>query len=318
MAHESEFLVLTSLVRAVAYKFQALLQLSRYRENVAFAVVVTLLGADAGFGSLGWRLGVLLLANWLSVAFAFMINDLEDAADDALNPSKAERNPVSARRLSPRLAWAATLTTAAAALALYALLGPLPLAAGAAALLLGFLYSWKRVRLKALAGLDLFSHSLMLAGLQFLAALWTFGPAPLARWVPVFLCVVAISAHGVLFNQVRDLPWDAEAGLRHTAACLGPAKASHLMFTCLATGVACALVTIFWVHLVPSYIVLATALLCLFFSLPALVHAGEESSMLHLQQALNEPLTAAIACSLALDVLLRSFNVAPPWALLLF
>lgn len=310
--------MLTSLARAVACKFQALLQLSRYRENVAFAVVVTLLGADAGFGSLGWRLGIVLAANWLSVAFAFMINDLEDAADDALNPAKVTRNPVSARRLSPGLGWTATLTTAAAALGLYALLGALPLAAGVWGLLLGFLYSWKRVRLKALAGFDLLSHSLMLAGLQFLAALWSFGPAPLARWVPVFLCVVAISAHGVLFNQMRDLRWDAEAGLRHTAARLGPARASHLMLTCLATGVACALATIFWVRLVPSYIVLATALLCLIFTVPALVRARKGGSSLGLQQALNERLTIAVASALALEVLLRSLNVAALWAPLLF
>jgi len=190
--------------------------------------------------------------------------------------------------------------------------------AGAGALLLGFLYSWKRVRLKALAGLDLLSHSLMLAGLQFLAALWTYSPAPLARWLPAFLCVVAISAHGVLFNQLRDLPWDAEAGLRHTAARLGRAKTSRLMLTCLAAGVACALVTIFWVHLVSSYVVVATALLGLVFALPALRHATKQDSMIQVQQALNEPLTAAVACALALDVLLRGLNVTVPWARLLF
>jgi 4-hydroxybenzoate polyprenyltransferase len=70
----------------VKIRIKALICLARYKEYFFFVIITTFLGASAANGAFGWPLLLVLLANWLAVAFAFMINDVEDAPDDALNP----------------------------------------------------------------------------------------------------------------------------------------------------------------------------------------------------------------------------------------
>jgi 4-hydroxybenzoate polyprenyltransferase len=145
---------------------KGILKLTRFDEYVWFVIVTTLLGAAAGGGSFGWQLMVVLLANWLAVAFAFMINDVEDAADDALNPAKIKRNPISCQMISPRVGYSASYVTAILSAVCYALLGTLPLVIGVISLIVGFLYSWRRVRIKSMPFIDLITHCMMLAGFQ--------------------------------------------------------------------------------------------------------------------------------------------------------
>jgi 4-hydroxybenzoate polyprenyltransferase len=59
----------------------ALIRLTRYKEYIFFVMVTTFLGAIVGKGFFGWKLVGVLTANLLAVAFAFMINDVEDAPD---------------------------------------------------------------------------------------------------------------------------------------------------------------------------------------------------------------------------------------------
>ena len=93
---------------------KGIIKLTRFDEYVWFVIVTTCLGAAAGAngGSFGWQWIVALLANWAAVGFAFMINDVEDADDDALNPAKINRNPVSAGILTKREANIASYLTA--------------------------------------------------------------------------------------------------------------------------------------------------------------------------------------------------------------
>ncbi len=202
-----------------------LIRLTRYREYLSFVVVSTSLGAIAAYGQFSWQLGVVLLANELAVAFAFMINDVEDAADDALDAAKAKRNPVSAGMISYRAAYIASFIVAVLSAALYALLGMGPFVIGTACLLIAFLYSWRPVRLKSIPFVDLVSHALMLAGLQFAAAYFTFSSTLGPRFFWLFLMSIGISAYGELFNELRDLEGDKRAGVTHTASVLGPRAA---------------------------------------------------------------------------------------------
>lgn len=213
-------------------QLRAIVALMRLREIVPFVVVTTLLGANIGGARPGVRLLVVLLGNLAAVAFAFMINDVEDAPDDALTPAKARRNPISAGRLSPRAGYRAGLAAAVGALALYAGLGAWPLALGALCLVLGLLYSWRRVRLKAMPVADLISHVLMLSALQFLCAYTAFQPSGLP-WLAPCLAVVAISMYGELHNELRDLDGDRQAGVNHTTALIGPRAANLLMLLAL-------------------------------------------------------------------------------------
>lgn len=232
-------------------QLKAAVALMRLREIVPFVLVTTLLGANVAGAQPGMRLLVVLLGNLLVVAFAFMINDVEDAPDDVLTPAKAVRNPISAGRLSPRAGYVASFAVALCGLALFTTLGGWPLALGGLCLVLGLLYSWRQVRLKAIPVADLLSHVLMLAALQFLCAYTAFqtGGQP---WLASCLFVVAISMYGQLFNQLRDLDGDRRAGVNHTAARIGP-RATHALLILLLLAALALLALSVWQGSVPLW-----------------------------------------------------------------
>jgi len=284
------------------------LRLTRFKEYICFVIITTLLGAAVARGSFGWRLIIVLVANWLAVGFAFMINDVEDAPDDALNPAKVERNPVSAGDLSVRSGRAASFTGAVVAAALYAWLGLWPFVIGVTCLVISYLYSWQRIRLKAIPVVDLVSHALMLAGLQFLAAYFTFGYGPAWQWVFPLAFVVAISLYGQLFNELRDFEGDLKAGVTHTASVLGRRAAHLLMMALFLIGVVSATATVFVVRLIPMWVLLGMVALAAVFVLRPLLEVRRTHSAIELQQPFQKPLEMAGAVALATWF-------AGPWAL---
>ncbi len=273
-------------------------RLTRFPEYVWFVPVTTLLGAAVGGGSFGWRLVGVLVANWLAVAFAFMINDVEDAPDDALNPAKIGRNPVSAGDISARSARILSFLVAGVAAGLYAWLGLVPFLVGAACLALAFLYSARAVRLKAIPIVDLVSHTLMLAGLQFLTGYLAFEGGRL--WLMPFplACVLAISLYGQLFNEVRDLKGDIEAGVTHTAYFLGSRAATILMMVLFAVGVAAAVSTVIVVRLVPLWVLGLMGILAAILVLRPLLRSRRSQTAIELQQGFQKPLEIAAAAAL--------------------
>ncbi|KKQ53889.1 MAG: 4-hydroxybenzoate octaprenyltransferase [Candidatus Woesebacteria bacterium GW2011_GWC1_38_13] len=212
-----------------------LINLSRYREYTATVVVTTLLGFlatglrfDAGYIP---QMFAVLLANLLAVAFAFMINDVEDAPDDARDRSKAVRNPVSANYISPNLSYIASGLVATSSIIIFYISGQTPFFLGISTVILGFLYSWKLIRLKNIPVFDLISHGLMLAGLQLLCAYYALVPYTgfHSAWLLPFLFVTAISIRGQFVNQIRDFECDKKAGLKNTSAVIGVKNADLLM-----------------------------------------------------------------------------------------
>jgi 4-hydroxybenzoate polyprenyltransferase len=296
--------------------FKGLIQLSRYNEFTSFVIVTTLLGAISGYGAFGWQLAIVMAANWLVVAFAFMINDIEDAADDAMNPSKVKRNPISAGLISIRIAWLVTGGVGLASIILYARLGFYPFMTGLAALSISFLYSWRQIRLKTVPVLDMLSHGLMLAGLQFLAAYFCFEPSELSHWLYPFLLIVAISMYGVLFNQLRDLEWDRKAGLTHTVATLGPGISFRLMMSFGLIGLVSAGITIFVIQLIPIWVLAGVGLGTLLLLLPVWNRMQAYGTSIELQQSFQKPLEIATATALSaqfvfpvLGQLLRAYRI---------
>ncbi len=214
---------------------KGVIRLTRHKEYVIFVIVTTLLGARVSGAEIDWRLLLVLVANWLAVGFSFMINDVEDAPDDALNPAKVNRNPVSAGHISLPVAYAASFAVAILAGVAYFFLGPIPFWLGVACLAIGLLYSWRVVRLKCIPIVDLISHGLLLAGLQFLCAWFTFAPRGGGQWIAPFIFVVSVSLYGELYNEVRDLEGDLKAGVTHTAALIGE-RVAHVMMYALLGG----------------------------------------------------------------------------------
>ncbi len=220
-------------------QIRGLIQLTRWQEYVPFVVPLTLLGgllaARPNGIDLDWRLVAVTLANILAVAYAFMINDIEDAPDDARDPARAARNPITSGRIGVRMGYAACRLVAAVTLVLYALGGGWALLIGLATLLLSHLYSWRPVRLKAWPVTDIVSHSLMLSGLLLLAGYFVYHSAPGIVWF-VAAAATLVSVYGQLYNQLRDYDMDKAAGLNNTAIILGEINTRRAMY--LAVGLA--------------------------------------------------------------------------------
>lgn len=222
-------------------------RLTRWKEHLPFTVPVTLMGVNMAVAGqpalLDARSGLVLAANILAVACAFMINDIEDAGDDAADPERGARNAIAHGDLARSDGWLAALLTGGLALALYALMPPLVFATGCLTLILAVLYSWRAVRLKAIPVLDVIAHVLMLSALLFLAGFFVYDSSPGAAWWAV-VGVALVSAYGQLYNQLRDFDLDRAAGLRNLAALLGRAWTRRLMYVALALAAACLAVTI--------------------------------------------------------------------------
>jgi 4-hydroxybenzoate polyprenyltransferase len=291
-------------------KLNGLIRLLRFKEYFFFVIVTTLLGATASNGVFGWRLLGALVGNWLAVAFSFMVNDVEDADDDALNPAKVQRNPVSAKDITRRAAWSASWIVGVLSAILYFSLGWLPFLFGMICLLLGFFYSWRRVRFKNLAIIDMVSHCMMLSGLQFLTGYFTFDHAhtPFDRWFFPFLFVTCVSLYGELFNEIRDLDGDLLAGLKHTAAVLGPKPTYVIMWTVMLVGIGSAVYTVIWIKLIAAWVCWLTLALAVVFMAVPLIKGWREKNYVKLQESLQKPLE--IAAALALLV-----QFVAPWAL---
>jgi 4-hydroxybenzoate polyprenyltransferase len=281
-------------------QIDGIIRLTRYKEYIWFVIVTTLLGVAVGGGTFGWPLMIVLIANWLAVGFAFMINDVEDADDDALNPAKVNRNPVSAGILAPRGAYIASYAVMLLSAIMYALLGTLPFIIGLVSLLVGFLYSWRRVRIKSMPFVDLVIHCMMLAGFQFLPAYFAFTSSFDRPWIWPFLAITSISMYGELFNELRDLEGDLKAGVKHTASVLGERNAKILANTLLGIGVVALVVTLFVVRLIPAWVLIAMAVIALILIVPPLlrVHRAGAQNMVQFQGSFQVPLQVAAAIAL--------------------
>ncbi len=218
---------------------QGLLRLTRWREFISFVVPLTVLGsllaARANAILLDWRLPAIIVANIMAVGYAFMINDIEDAPDDARDPARAARNPVANGEIGAELGYAACRTLALCTLVLYATGGLFVFLIGLLTLLLSHFYSWRPVRLKAWPVTDVVSHSLMLSGLLLLAGYFLYDAQPGVVWL-VAAAATLFSVYGQLYNQLRDIEMDRLAGLHNTAILLGAVNARRAMY--LAVGLA--------------------------------------------------------------------------------
>lgn len=220
----------------------SLLRLSRWKEHILFTVPATVLGVNMAAETRSvvpdWHVLTVLVANILAVTFAFMINDVEDAPDDARDPARGARNPVTSGEISRRAAWLASIAVSLLALALYAWINRLTFWTGALTIVLAYLYSWRGVRLKARPVIDVISHVLMLSALLFLAGYFAYENVPGSAWW-VALAVALISVYGQLYNQLRDYEMDRAARLHNTASILGRAATAWVMYASLALALVC-------------------------------------------------------------------------------
>ena len=228
-------------------KFVAVIRLSRWREHVPFTIPLTVFGGllalEPQAAAADWRLFAVLAGNVLAMSFAFMLNNIEDARDDALDPQKMRRNVISNGQLSRREGVWFTIIAFAAALGLYLASGVLTLVIGGVTLALCYLYSAHPFRFKARPLTDVVSHALMLSGLLVAVGYFTYGAEPGEVWL-VIAAASLFSAYGQFYNQVVDYEVDKAAGLKNTAVLLGKGPTSMLGHLSIAVALLCMLAAI--------------------------------------------------------------------------
>jgi 4-hydroxybenzoate polyprenyltransferase len=234
--------------KTVKDQIRGLIRLTRWQEYLPFVIPLTLLGgllaARPNDMLLDWRLIAVTAANILAVAYAFMINDIEDAPDDARDPDRARRNPVTSGEIGIRAGYAACRLVAGVTLILYALGGLTVFFIGGATLLLSHFYSWRPVRLKAWPVTDVLSHSLMLSGFLLLAGYFVYDDSPGFVWF-VAAGATLFSVYGQLYNQLRDYDMDKAAGLFNTAIVLGEEKTRQVMYLSIGLAILCIMVAVY-------------------------------------------------------------------------
>ena len=228
-------------------KFVAVIRLSRWREHVPFTIPLTIFGGllalEPEAAAADWRLFAVLAGNVLAMSFAFMLNNIEDARDDALDPQKKRQNVISSGLLSRREGIGLTIIAFAIALGLYMACGVLTLVIGGVTLALCYLYSAHPFRFKARPLTDVVSHALMLSGLLVAVGYFTYGAEPREVWL-VIAAASLFSAYGQFYNQVVDYEVDKEAGLKNTAVLLGRGSTSILGHISIAVALLCMLAAI--------------------------------------------------------------------------
>lgn len=229
-------------------KLNGIIRLSRWREHVPFTIPLTLAGGllavEATQTGVDWRLFAVVIANILAMAFAFMINDVEDAPDDALNPKKKLHNVISAGILTRREGWVVTWGTFGISLGLYAISGMWTLILGGVTLALCYLYSAHPFRLKARPITDVVSHALMLSGLLVMTGYFAYDANPGTAWF-VIIAAILFSAYGQFYNQIDDYEVDKEAGLKNTVVLLGKTPTLILSYASLIGALVCMGIAIF-------------------------------------------------------------------------
>ncbi|PJF22839.1 MAG: hypothetical protein CUN56_04020 [Phototrophicales bacterium] len=229
----------TTILRQTQHIITGIIHLSRWKEHLPLTVLTLLGGLIASSVhpdvKMDWRLLAITAANFLTVTFAFMINDIEDAADDAANPVSARRNPVTNGTIDVYTAWIACGFVVAAAIGLFTLGGTIVLGIGAFNLLLSFLYSWKPIRFKSSSfGLDIISHTLMLGGLLPLAGYFIYSNEAHPAIILMAAAATLGSTYGQLYNQVRDYEADKKAGIVNVAIRLGERPTWILAYSAIA------------------------------------------------------------------------------------
>ncbi|MBI4062284.1 UbiA family prenyltransferase [Candidatus Gottesmanbacteria bacterium] len=295
-------------LKQIKRTIKGLIRLSRYRdyqENVVIATLLGLLFSGTDITSVSLlRFGVVLIANLLGVGFSYMINDIEDASDDALITARSSRNPISDGTLSPRIGYLASFFFAGLSAFFYFILGFLPFLLGISSLILGALYSWRAVRLKRIPVLDLISHGLMLGVLQLSCAFYVFVPFAgfSVAWLLPAIFVLSISIHDELYNEIRDVEIDRKVGIIHTASIIGEKAASFIMnFFLLLAGL-----TIFYSianRFIPWWFIV---LLCGSY---ILFLGYRHSQGLKLRGELQKPLLQMGILSILVLILIRAFEI---------
>lgn len=208
---------------------KGLIKLSRVEDFYGSATAITGVSLVVNPSLSLFDRGLLLIIVLLLNVFAFAINDIEDAEDDAKDPAKVNRNPISAGILKKKEALVFTWSIAVLSLLLLLKFGAASTAIGLLTIIVGFLYSFKSIRLKSIPFLDIISHGLFLGGLQSLVIITAYNNPLTTTGILLTILIFFQSTMGDINNEIRDYEVDRATGIKNTASVLNLVKAKSFM-----------------------------------------------------------------------------------------
>jgi len=144
-----------------------------------------------------------------------VFNDLEDAEDDYHDVEKRMRNPIASGEITRRQSYLFNLFLLSVGLLLLLSIGPFVFLLGINYAFVGFVYSWRSLRLKSRPILDLVSHVLFLGVLQFLTTYAALRPLDLFV-VPFLMIIVPFSLMNEIIHEMKDFDVDKKTKINNT------------------------------------------------------------------------------------------------------
>lgn len=190
--------------------------LSRIYQYYGSIIFVSALGASLVTGLSLTRFSYLVIANICMTIFFFSFNNVEDYIDDARDPKKSKHNPIAQGKVSPFIAKIFSFSSLLVSLFLFYSLGQVNFYIGLIIGLICYLYSWKKVRLKAKPAIDLISHGLF-HSLVFINStlIGESGPGFITT-ILIAALMFYISALVDFESEIRDYEVDKAAKLNNT------------------------------------------------------------------------------------------------------
>lgn len=217
----------------------AFYRISRVKNIVKdFFVILVVLGLIAATPTFSVNLVFAILASLFILLYTFVINDCEDAEDDAKDPKKVNRNPISAKFITYNEGlWIARITAGFTVLFSILIGSWIGLFLALLGLVVGHFYSSKTIRFKALPIIDVISHAFFLSGVHIL--LYFVVPNAVLTVGSWFIVVGAsiFSAGGDLYNEYRDYEVDRATKLNNTAKYIGKSWTWRVARLYYVTGV---------------------------------------------------------------------------------
>jgi 4-hydroxybenzoate polyprenyltransferase len=167
-------------------------------------------------------------ANLCLTAFGYMYNDLEDAVDDYHDLEKRKRNPVASGEITRNQSFLANLGILGAGMLMLAYVSSLVFFLGVVFAFVGFLYSWRTLRLKSTPVWDVISHVIFLGVLQFLITYVAFRPLDLNA-IPYLMIIVPFSLMNEIMHELIDFQVDKETEINNTVQMFGGFNIRNLL-----------------------------------------------------------------------------------------
>jgi len=179
---------------------------------------------------------IVFLANGFLTFSGFIINDVEDADDDCHDLEK--RNPFANGELTKKQGYLIAFPLFFIGLSLLLAISYLVFLVGSILSLVGFLYSWRPIRLKSIPVVDLISHAIGVGVLQFSTTYFAFRLLDLF-FISFLMMIIPFSIASDIFQELRDFNADKEGGVNNTVQKLGkfnPRKLFAILGIIIGTG----------------------------------------------------------------------------------